>query len=206
MRRLLSVVAFVGLVVPSAFADPGDQNEEKGKDRPSDAGKPDDGKGGAKSGQEGRLAEIDKKIQGEIDKHADRVAKIDRLAELLDSKKDEKSKADLTHMREQEDARHKNAMRVLSDHRARIVEGKDTGEKAKEKGKGKDKDDDKSKGKSEGKGDEGKGDAKGKDKEKEHEKGKDKDDGKEKDKDKDKKDDKGDGDDKKGSGNGKGGK
>lgn len=181
MRRWLTVVAFVGLVAPWALAAPDGQEGEKGKGRGGEAGKPDDGKpeaakGDEKGGQEKRLAEVDRRMQDEIDKHAERLAKIERLSELVNSKKDDKAAADLAHLREKEDARHAKAMRMIEQQRARVLEGKDgdsDDEKDKDKAKGEDK--------GRGKDDQGKEAPKDKGEEKSEEKDK----GKGKDKEKD---------------------
>ena len=156
MRRWKHLVLAAALFTAPALVAYADQEkDEKGKD-----------KGGQTADDvKGRLAAIDRRIQDETDKHARRLARIDRIADLARGKKDDKATADADHLREVENKRHTKAMEKLTAERADAAkvkvkwdgEGKpddkggkpeDKGGKPEDKGSGKPED----KGPPEGKG------------------------------------------------------
>lgn len=138
MRRWKHLVLAAALVTAPALVAYADQEkDEKGKDKGAQAA--DDAKG--------RLASIDRRIQDEADKHARRLARIDRVADLARGKKDDKAKADADKLREIENERHKKAMERLTAEREAAASGKpakdekgkpdDKGGKPEDKGAGK---------------------------------------------------------------------
>ena len=120
MRRWKHLVLAAALVATPALVAQADQEK-------SDKGKG-DASGQAADDAKGRLAAVDRRIQDEIDKHARRTARIDRVAELARGKKDDKATADAAHLREVEGERHKRAMEKLSSEREAAASGKPGGE------------------------------------------------------------------------------
>lgn len=139
MRRWKHLVLAAALVMTPALVARADQ--EKGDKGKQESGGKKDGGAPSEDDAKGRLAAVDRRIQDEIDKHARRIARIDRVADLAREKKDDKAKADADHLRSVEDDRHKKAMEKLSAERDAAASGKGgEGEKSgkDEHGKGKD--------------------------------------------------------------------